>query len=56
MKVKIVECFDLKNSEDSECNNSEVESFTEDEDDFNEGIDAEVLLEFLECRNIVFRS
>ena len=48
------ECFDLKNSEDSECNNSEVESFTEDEDYFNEGIDAEVLLEFLECRNIVF--
>ena len=44
----------MKNSEDSECNNSEVESFTEDEDYFNEGIDAEVLLEFLECRNIVF--
>ena len=48
------ECFDLKNSEDSECNNSEVESFTEDEDYFDEGIDAEVLSEFLECRNIVF--
>ncbi|HBI6903455.1 TPA: flagellin lysine-N-methylase [Clostridium perfringens] len=48
------ECFDLKNSEDSECNNSEVESFTKDEDYFDEGIDAEVLSEFLECRNIVF--
>ena len=48
------ECFDLKNSEDSECNNSEVDSFTEDEDYFDEGIDAEVLSEFLECRNIVF--
>ncbi|MDG6891932.1 flagellin lysine-N-methylase [Clostridium perfringens] len=48
------ECFDLKNSEDSECNNSEVESFTDDEDCFDEGIDAEVLSEFLECRNIVF--
>ncbi|MGU8585132.1 flagellin lysine-N-methylase [Clostridium perfringens] len=48
------ECFDLKNSEDSECNNSEVESFTEDEDYFDEGIDEEVLSEFLECRNIVF--
>ncbi|MDZ4989814.1 flagellin lysine-N-methylase [Clostridium perfringens] len=48
------EFFDLKNSEDSECNNSEVESFTEDEDYFDEGIDAEVLSEFLECRNIVF--
>ncbi|XZL95340.1 flagellin lysine-N-methylase [Clostridium perfringens] len=45
------ECFHLKNSE---CNNSEVESFTEDEDYFDEGIDAEVLSEFLECRNIVF--
>lgn len=48
------ECFDLKNSEDSECNNSEVDSFTEDEDYFDEGIDEEVLSEFLECRNIVF--
>lgn len=48
------ECFDLKNSEDSECSNSEVDSFTKDEDYFNEGIDAEVLSEFLECRNIVF--
>ncbi|EIW6614056.1 flagellin lysine-N-methylase [Clostridium perfringens] len=48
------ECFDLKNSEDSECNNSEVESFTDDEDCFDEGIDEEVLSEFLECRNIVF--
>ena len=48
------ECFDLKNSEDSECSNSEVDSFTDDEDCFDEGIDAEVLSEFLECRNIVF--
>ncbi|HAT4214474.1 flagellin lysine-N-methylase [Clostridium perfringens] len=48
------ECFDLKNREDSECSNSEVESFTEDEDYFDEGIDEEVLSEFLECRNIVF--
>ncbi|EOU1112203.1 flagellin lysine-N-methylase [Clostridium perfringens] len=48
------ECFDLKNSEDSECSNSEVESFTEDEDCFDEGIDEVVLSEFLECRNIVF--
>ncbi|WP_415308998.1 flagellin lysine-N-methylase [Clostridium perfringens] len=48
------ECFDLKNSEDSECNNSEVDSFTDDEDYFDEGIDSEVLSEFLECRNIVF--
>ena len=48
------ECFDLKNSEDSECNNSEVDSFTDDEDCFDEGIDEEVLSEFLECRNIVF--
>lgn len=48
------ECFDLKNSEDSECNNSEVDSLTEDEDYFDEGIDEEVLSEFLECRNIVF--
>ena len=48
------ECFDLKNSEDSECSNSEVDSFTEDEDCFDEGIDEEVLSEFLECRNIVF--
>ncbi|EIL8446996.1 flagellar protein FliB [Clostridium perfringens] len=46
-----IECFHLKNSE---CNNSEVDSFTEDEDCFNEGIDEEVLSEFLECRNIVF--
>ncbi|ELC8455278.1 flagellin lysine-N-methylase [Clostridium perfringens] len=48
------ECFDLKNSEDSECSNSEVESFTDDEDCFDEGIDEVVLSEFLECRNIVF--
>ncbi|WP_419867678.1 flagellin lysine-N-methylase [Clostridium perfringens] len=48
------ECFDLKNREDSECSNSEVDSFTDDEDCFDEGIDAEVLSEFLECRNIVF--
>ena len=48
------QCLDLKNSEDIEGNNSEVDSFAEDEDYFNEGIDAEVLLEFLECRNIVF--
>ena len=48
------ECFELRNSEDSECSNSEVDSFTEDEDCFDEGIDAEVLSEFLECRNIVF--
>ncbi|MGU8298419.1 flagellin lysine-N-methylase [Clostridium perfringens] len=48
------ECFDLKNSEDSECSNSEVESFTDDEDCFDEGIDEEILSEFLECRNIVF--
>ncbi|MCR1962890.1 flagellin lysine-N-methylase [Clostridium perfringens] len=50
-----IECFDLKNSEDSEFSNSEVDSFTEDEDYFDEGIDAEVLSEFLECRNIVFK-
>ena len=49
-----IECFDLKNSEDSEFSNSEVDSFTEDEDYFDEGIDEEVLSEFLECRNIVF--
>lgn len=48
------ECFELRNSEDSECNNSEVDSFTDDEDCFDEGIDEEVLSEFLECRNIVF--
>ncbi|HII4416300.1 flagellin lysine-N-methylase [Clostridium perfringens] len=48
------ECFDLKNREDSECSNSEVDSFTDDEDCFDEGIDEEVLSEFLECRNIVF--
>ncbi|MDK0538013.1 flagellin lysine-N-methylase [Clostridium perfringens] len=45
------ECFHLKNSE---CNNSEMDSLTEDEDYFDEGIDEEVLSEFLECRNIVF--
>ena len=49
------ECFELRNSEDSECNNSEVDSFTDDEDCFDEGIDEEVLSEFLECRNIVFK-
>ncbi|MDK0616652.1 flagellin lysine-N-methylase [Clostridium perfringens] len=53
------QCLDLKNSEDiegnnSEGNNSEVDSLTEDEDYFDEGIDEEVLSEFLECRNIVF--
>lgn len=48
------QCLDLKNSEDIEGNNSEVDSLTEDEDYFDEGIDAEVLSEFLECRNIVF--
>ncbi|EPB8148147.1 flagellin lysine-N-methylase [Clostridium perfringens] len=48
------QCLDLKNSEDIECNNSERHSVTEDEDCFDEGIDAEVLSEFLECRNIVF--
>ncbi|MDM0937092.1 flagellin lysine-N-methylase [Clostridium perfringens] len=48
------ECFDLRNSECSECSNSEVESFIEEEDYFDEGIDEEVLSEFLECRNIVF--
>ncbi|HAT4313881.1 TPA: flagellar protein FliB [Clostridium perfringens] len=48
------QCLDLKNSEDIEGNNSEVDSFTEDEDYFDEGIDEEVLSEFLECRNIVF--
>ena len=48
------QCLDLKNSEDIEGNNSEVDSFTEGEDYFDEGIDAEVLSEFLECRNIVF--
>ncbi|PVE17106.1 flagellar protein FliB [Clostridium perfringens] len=48
------ECFELRNSEDSECSNSEVDSFTEDEDCFDEGIDEEILSEFLECRNIVF--
>ncbi|EHP50465.1 MAG: flagellin lysine-N-methylase [Clostridium perfringens] len=50
-----IECFDLKNSEDSEFSNSEVDSFTEDEDYFDEGIDEEILSEFLECRNIVFK-
>ncbi|MGU8486286.1 flagellin lysine-N-methylase [Clostridium perfringens] len=48
------QCLDLKNSEDIEGNNSEVDSLTEDEDYFDEGIDEEVLSEFLECRNIVF--
>ncbi|WP_283687585.1 flagellin lysine-N-methylase [Clostridium perfringens] len=48
------EYLDLKNSEDIEGNNSEVDSFTDDEDYFDEGIDAKVLSEFLECRNIVF--
>ncbi|MGU8363841.1 flagellin lysine-N-methylase [Clostridium perfringens] len=48
------ECFDLKNSEEGKCNNSEVDSFADDEDCFDEGIDEEVLSEFLECRNIVF--
>lgn len=50
-----IECFDLKNSEDSEFSNIEVDSFTEDEDYFDEGIDEEILSEFLECRNIVFK-
>ncbi|MDK0839038.1 flagellin lysine-N-methylase [Clostridium perfringens] len=49
------QCLDLKNSEDIEGNNSEVDSFTEDEDYFDEGIDEEILSEFLECRNIVFK-
>lgn len=48
------QCLDLKNSEDIEGNNSEVDSLTEDEDYFDEGIDEEILSEFLECRNIVF--
>lgn len=48
------ESFNLKNSEDMEGNNSEVDSFAEEEDYLDEGIDEEVLLEFLECRNIVF--
>ncbi|WP_368235450.1 flagellin lysine-N-methylase [Clostridium perfringens] len=48
------QCLNLKNSEDMEGNNSEVDSFTEEEDYLDEGIDEEVLLEFLECRNIVF--
>ena len=48
------QCLNLKNSEDMEGNNSEVDSFTEEEDYLDEGIDAEVLSEFLECRNIVF--
>ncbi|WP_255993401.1 flagellin lysine-N-methylase [Clostridium perfringens] len=48
------ECFELRNSEDMEGNNSEVDSFAEEEDYLDEGIDEEVLLEFLECRNIVF--
>ncbi|HFD2043537.1 TPA: flagellin lysine-N-methylase [Clostridium perfringens] len=48
------QCLNLKNSEDMEGNNSEVDSFTEEEDYLDEGIDEEVLSEFLECRNIVF--
>lgn len=51
------ESFNLSESENRQCldlKNSEVESFTKDEDYFNEGIDAGVLSEFLECRNIVF--
>lgn len=48
------QCLNLKNSEDMEGNNSEVDSFTEEEDYLDEGIDAEVLSEFLECRNIIF--
>lgn len=48
------QCLHLKNSEDIESNNSEVDSFTEEEDYLDEGIDEEVLSEFLECRNIVF--
>lgn len=48
------ECFELRNSEDMEGNNSEVDSFAEEEDYLDEGIDEEVLSEFLECRNIVF--
>lgn len=48
------QCLNLKNSEDMEGNNSEVDSFIEDEDYLDEGIDEEVLSEFLECRNIVF--
>ncbi|MDH2336031.1 flagellin lysine-N-methylase [Clostridium perfringens] len=48
------QCLNLKNSEDMEGNNSEVDSFTEEEEYLDEGIDAEVLSEFLECRNIVF--
>ena len=50
--------FNLSESENRECfecNNSEVDSFTDDEDCFDEGIDEEVLSEFLECRNIVFK-
>lgn len=48
------QCLNLKNSEDIEGNNSEVDSFAEEEDYLDEGIDEEVLSEFLECRNIVF--
>ncbi|MDK0862405.1 flagellin lysine-N-methylase [Clostridium perfringens] len=48
------QCLHLKNSEDMEGNNSEVDSFAEEEDYLDEGIDEEVLSEFLECRNIVF--
>uniref|UniRef100_UPI0039EC5019 flagellin lysine-N-methylase n=1 Tax=Clostridium perfringens TaxID=1502 RepID=UPI0039EC5019 len=48
------QCLHLKNSEDIEGNNSEVDSFAEEEDYLDEGIDKEVLSEFLECRNIVF--
>lgn len=48
------QCLNLKNSEDIEGNNSEVDSFAEEEDYLDEGINEEVLSEFLECRNIVF--
>ncbi|EGT3616951.1 flagellar protein FliB [Clostridium perfringens] len=52
------QCFDSSNSDNSECfdsnNNSAVDGLTDDEDCFDEGIDEEVLSEFLECRNIVF--
>ena len=44
----------LRKAENTTFNLSEEESLTEDEDYFDEGIDAEVLSEFLECRNIVF--
>ncbi len=48
------QCLHLKNSEDIDGNNSEVDSFIEEEDYLDEGNDEEVLSEFLECRNIVF--